>query len=229
MEELIPVDGKLMVAIRVLAYEGIALRVASSIRGDTFQYVAASSWLGEPIAEREADDSLQWLAAEYLRAFGPVRPDDFAWWAGVTKTRARKMVGQLETVDVGYGLLLLEADEDDFWHIDVLEDDEIAILPKWDPYTMGYPAGSRTRFLDDAHLDMAYPKVRATRGDGAPLILRNGRAVATWGHRFSGDRMSISVTPFDPTDRMTWLDHTHFEGVAGLLGATDLVLTINTE
>jgi hypothetical protein len=225
LNELIPVDGKLMVAIRLLSYEGLALRVAESLRGDSFRYVSAPSWLGGPLADHDPDEALMWLASEYLRAFGPVRPDDFAWWAGLTKTRARKAVASLPTVDIDDRLLLLGEDFDEFQSCVLLDGDEIALLPKWDPYTMGYPTESRARFVDNEHLDKAYPKIRATRGDGAPLVLRGGKAVASWGHRFSGDRMTVTVTPFDASERVDWLSASHFAGIAGLLGATDLTLT----
>lgn len=33
-------------------------------------------------------------------------------------------------------------------------------------------------------------------GDGFPLLLRGGRAVARWGHEFAGQRLLIEVAPF---------------------------------
>ena len=54
-------------------------------------------------------------------------------------------------------------------------------------------SGSRTRPPDT--------KIGATAGDGLPLILRGGRAVATWSHRLSGKTMSVTVSPFDMTAR----------------------------
>jgi hypothetical protein len=224
LNELIPIDGKLMVAIRVLAYEGLALRVGESLRGDSFKYISTTGWMDEPLAEHEPLASLQWLASAYLRAFGPVRPDDFAWWAGVTKTRARTAFGALASVDIGDGLLLLEDDVSDFHRCEPPSGDEIALLPKWDPYTMGYPAESRARFVDDADQPRAYPKIRATSGDGAPLLLRGGKAVAVWGHRFNGNRMTVTVAPFDTGDRLDWLEEHYFADIGSVLGASEIEL-----
>jgi hypothetical protein len=39
-------------------------------------------------------------------------------------------------------------------------------------------------------------RVGATAGDGLPLVLRGGRAVASWAHRFEGQRLRVVVTPF---------------------------------
>lgn len=229
LQELIPVDGKLMVAIRVLAYEGLALRVGESLRSDSFRYVSTVAWLGEPLSEPDADESLAWLASEYLRSFGPAAAGDFAWWAGVTKTRARKAFAACETVDVGGGLLLRSNDLNKWEQCQPLSGDETALLPKWDAYTMGYPAESRARFVDEVDLPKAYPKVSATRGDGAPLLLRGGKAIASWGHRFSGGRLVVTVSPFQPNARMSWLQEEIFAGVANLLGATGIDLSISSD
>lgn len=141
-----------------------------------------------------------WLAGEYLRAFGPARAADFAWWAGVTRRDALAAVSALETVERD-GRLLLASDAHAFDTVEALDPDALAVLPKWDSYTMAYAPDGRQRLVEDRFLGRAYTSVGgspgATAGDGLPLVLRSGQAVATWSHRFEGQRMLVSIAPFE--------------------------------
>nr|MBF6592395.1 hypothetical protein [Ktedonobacterales bacterium] len=57
-------------------------------------------------------------------------------------------------------------------------------------------------------------------GDGFPLVLRGGRAVASWSHRFEGQRMRVTVTAFasDPLPPSRY--EQAFAAVGQLLGAS---------
>ena len=85
-------------------------------------------------------------------------------------------------------------------------------------------AAQRRRLVADAHLASAYTTAGsasgATAGDGLPLVLRGGRAVATWSHRFEGNRMRVTVTPFAPDALPSPVDEHTFELIGQLLGAT---------
>ena len=227
LEAEIPTSGKLMVAVKTLSREGLVLRVGGGIRGDALTYVSTRAWIGDDLEEVDPEESLAWLASEYVRVFGPVRTEDFAWWAGVTKTRARHAMRAIETAELADGSLILAEDLEEFERTEPLSGDEIALLPKWDPYTMGYRSDNRRRFIDDVYLPVAYGKVSATRGDGLPLILRGGRAVATWGHRFRGDALHVRVSPFEPEQDLSWLTEPAFASVGVMLGATSLTLEID--
>src|SRR5205823_15026615 len=89
----------------------------------------------------------------------------------------------------------------DFERTEPIEPDAVDVLPKWDSYTMAYAPDGRQRFVDDRFLSLAYTTVvgspGATSGDGNPLILRGGRAVASWSHRFAGNRLIVSIRPFE--------------------------------
>jgi hypothetical protein len=229
LQEAVPTDGQLMVAVRVMSYEGLVLRVGTSLRSDSFQYVATDAWLGEPLPDRNPDEALAWLANTYLRAFGPARVEDFAWWSGVTKTRARRAIAEHETVDVGEGLLVPADQQDAFESVDPIDPESVDILPKWDAYTMGYAPDGRGRLVDQEHLLRAYSSARtqygATAGDGLPLVLRGGRAVASWTHRFDGNRMRVEVGPF-ASDVLPVLDlESLFDDAGALLGATSVMVT----
>lgn len=204
---------------RILAREGLILRIGGSLRTDQLKYVATEAWLGQPFESIDPGRGLEWLAGEYLRAFGPARPADFAWWAGVSRREAPAALAALQTIERD-GLPLLASDADSFDRLEPLEPDGVAVLPKWDSYTMGYAPDGRQRLVDDQFLGRAYTSVQgspgATAGDGLPLVLRSGRAVATWSHRFDGQRMLVSVAPFEGEQ----LPDSGFDAVGQLLSAS---------
>ena len=217
-------DDVYMVA-RVLAREGRILRVGGgSLRTDQLKYVATAAWLGKEFEPIDNHEALAWLAREYLRAFGPARVADFAWWAGVPRRSARLALSKAATVQHN-DMLLLEEDAEVFEACEPLDRNAIDVLPKWDSLTMGYAPDGRQRFIDDTFLPLAYTSVTgspgATSGDGMPLILRGGRAVATWTQRFDGQRMIVSVQPFEQKTRLP--DDT-FGAVGDLLSASSLGL-----
>ncbi len=199
-------DQRPYFAMRLMAREGTIVRVGTGrMRSDDLRWVATEAWLGRGLGEGDPDAALSRLAAAYLGGYGPARVQDFAWWAGVTRRRATAAMGKVETVEVADGLHL-PADLETAWRkTDALDPGAIDVLPKWDAYTMGYAPDGRARLVDDAHLGLAYStaatRIGATAGDGLPLVLRGGRAVATWVHRLNGSRMTVTLHPFDETAR----------------------------
>jgi hypothetical protein len=214
---------------RILARQGQVLRVGASLRTDQLKWVATSAWLGRPFEEVDRAAALAWLGRAYLSAFGPARVADFAWWAGCTRRDATTALVRLRAVERD-GLLLLEEDVDAFDNVEAIDPARVDVVPKWDSYTMGYAPDGRERFIDESFLKLAYTSVGgspgATAGDGLPLVLRGGRAVATWSHRFSGDQLAVSVAPFSE-DAKAPIDETAFSAAAALLGATSL--SVKTE
>ncbi|HEY1014369.1 MAG TPA: crosslink repair DNA glycosylase YcaQ family protein [Herpetosiphonaceae bacterium] len=210
---------------RVMAREGLVLRVGSSLRSDRLSYVAADAWLGGPL-EADADEALRWLAGAYLAAYGPARVKDFAWWTGASQRRAAAALDGLG-VDCGGGWLLPAELLDGFGAAEPLDPAALVALPKWDAYTMGYAPDGRQRLVDDAHLRLAYSQGGGgtLHGDGFPLLLRGGRAVARWSHKFAGQRLQVEVAPFAPG----LLDDDPapaFAAIGALLGAKALDLSL---
>lgn len=229
-QEAFGMGANLMTALRVMAYEGLVLRLGGSLRTDVLRYVSTEAWLGHPLEELDADESLRWLAMEYLRAFGPARVKDVAWWIGTSQKRAAEALRDAEVVDVGRGMLLPADQQAAFASTEPIDPDAAALLPKWDAYTMGYAPDGRQRFVADEHMKLAYSTAKmgagATSGDGNPLLLRGGRAVAAWSHKFSGDRMTVEVAPFEPRALASLpLDHL-FDGVGRLLDAKSVALKV---
>ena len=217
-------DANMMTGVQVMTNEGLVLRLGTSLRTDNLRYVATEAWLGHPLEDADAHQALKWLAEEYLCAFGPARVADFAWWSGVPKRRAYAALSDASVVDIGGGLLLPSDQQAAFEHVEPIDTEAVDVLPKWDAYTMGHAPDGRQRLVDDEHLGSAYSTTRlasgATAGDGLPLVLRGGRAVARWSHWFEGDRMLVKLTPFKRGILPLSLYERAFDGVGQLLGAT---------
>jgi hypothetical protein len=98
---------------------------------------------------------------------------------------------------------------------------------------MGYAPDGRQRLVDDQHLTSAYssagtPGKGATSGDGLPLVLRGGRAIASWSHRFEGNRMVVKVASFEDGVLGSALETRAFESVGKLLSATSVEVDVAT-
>ena len=168
--------------VSLMAREGAIRRIGSDgLRSNQLRYVPAR------IRKADPDEALAWVAREYLRAYGPARLEDFAWWTGAPPKRAKAALGTVDTVEVAKGLLLRAEDANAFEKAGPPPDGTIDVLPKWDSLTMGYEAKGRSRFVEDRHLDRAYD----FRGDGMPLILMDGRAIGAWTSRMKGKRMEV--------------------------------------
>jgi hypothetical protein len=224
-------NARVAVIVRAMSFEGLTLRLSTSLRTDKLRYVSTEAWLGQPLGDADPEQALTWLGREYLRAFGPARIADFAWWSGVTRRRAAAALARLDTVDVAPGLLLLREDTPDFARIERSTGAALVALPKWDALTMGYAPDGRQRLIEDKHLPLAYStagEAGATSGDGKPLLLRDGRAVASWSHRFERDRLLIEVTRFESRGGTQKLCEAAFEDAGVALGAATISVTVHS-
>jgi len=228
--QAVAMDGEVTVGLRIMAREGLVLRVGGSLRADNPRYVATEAWLGRPLADADPEAALAWLADAYLRGYGPARVADFAWWSGVPKRRSAAAIAANDAVDLGGGLLLPADLAEAFGRVAPVDAEAVVLLPKWDAYTMGYAPDGRQRLIADADLGSAYTLIgkAATAGDGLPLVLRGGQAVASWSHRFAGDRMLVRVTPFANESVPPVVADGAFAGVGRLLGATAIQVEVAT-
>jgi hypothetical protein len=166
--------------LRCLRYEGRLVTLAGdSLNMSPHRYVAVSSWVSEGL-DSDEEKARSWLAGEYLRAYGPARVEDFAWWTGLPKGAARKALSSHETTDTGDGLLLRVRDDEAFSKVKPLKN-RIALLPRWDAYTMGHAPDGRDRFVHpDVQADVYTPMGTGLPGDGNPVILVDGEVAALW-------------------------------------------------
>ena len=176
------IDSRAMGAIlRCLRLEGRLLALAGEpLTSSPHRYVAAEAWAPEGLDAGDPGEALAWLAGAYLRGYGPARVKDFAWWAGVGKGAAAEAVGSNDTVDVGGGLLLPARDEAAFDRTRPSRG-RVDLLPKWDAYTMGHAPDGRARLVHaDVQRRVYEPIGVGLPGDGNPVVLVDGEAMATW-------------------------------------------------
>ena len=196
LESIVELKGsELGVVLRCLRYEGRVLTLAGdSLNVSPHRYIATSSWTAEGLEFEGVDEARGWLAGEYLRAFGPARWEDFAWWTGLPKGAARKAIATLDTVDVDDGYLLLAHDESAFSKVKPVRN-VVKLLPRWDAYTMGYAPDGRQRHVHpDLQARVYTPIGTGLPGDGNPVILVNGEVAGLW--TFS-QKEGPEVLPFE--------------------------------
>lgn len=210
LKTLVGAGDELRYVVGAMGREGQLVRLgAEGLRSNALRWVRP-----KPAIKRASrDEALAWLAGEYLRAFGPARPADFAWWSGAERRQAAEVLAGVDTVELDDDLLLRREDRKAFEA--AKRPRGLDLVPKWDALTMGYPRDGRGRFISDDVLDRCYD----FRGDGNPLILRDGRAVAAWSMKVAGKRMEVSVDWFDGPVKGA---RKAFEELAALLGATSV-------
>lgn len=180
--------------LRAMSNEGLVLRIgAAGLRSNDLYYVPLKTWLGEDLPRIDKKESLTWLAGEYLRAFGPVRVQDFMWWVGTTKTIATRALSNHETVELGDGYLLLKEHQRAFEKVKPFTSDVIDLIPKWDAYEMGYAPDGRARFVTRDTQSRLYDLA----GDGVGAVLLNGLAIAAWDLRGVKDALEVNIDWFE--------------------------------
>lgn len=220
-------EEKIASIARHAAYAGHILRIGSeSLRANALKYVSTAAWLPKLLEPMEQSIAWQEVAQRYFATYGPARVEDFRWWIGTTKNQAALVVTSLDVVDIGEGLLLLRDDLPAFEQTQPLPDDAIAILPKWDSYTMALAGDGRARLIASEHQARGYTGI----GDGLGLVLVGGQAAAAWHHNFSGTKMRVELDIFDRTiqPHMAKVQE-KFEDIARLLDGKSCDITIATE
>lgn len=161
-------------------------------RGQSVTFVRPSEWLGT-WREVQPEAALAEVARRYLRAFGPSVKQDFAfWWGhwpGVANSAWKAIEGELVPVSIeGQRAEMLAGDLPAL--VRLPEAPFVTMLPNFDPYLMGH--ASRNHLFDPTHRW----KVSRTAGWISPVVLLDGRVVATWSHRVAGQTLLVTVAPF---------------------------------
>ncbi len=115
----------------------------------------------------DADIARSWLAGH-----GPATIEDFAWWTGWPKGRARKAIAQVSgrevTVDTGTAFVL----DSDLEPV-LAPDPWIALLPGLDSTTMGW---KQRDFYLGPHAGRLFDSV----GNAGPTVWADGRIIGGW-------------------------------------------------
>lgn len=133
------------------------------------------------LIEMDQMESRTLLVQQYLISFGPVTENDVAWWTGLSKTKVREALSNIQTqtarveISVLRGeFVLLRSDKKLIETQASSKKRTVNLLPGLDPYLMGYK--ERERYLDHEHIDRVFDR----SGNSTSTILVDGRAVGVW-------------------------------------------------
>ncbi|MDH3259635.1 MAG: winged helix DNA-binding domain-containing protein [Acidimicrobiia bacterium] len=155
-------------------------------RSDRLTYARWSDWLPD-IDPQSLDpgEARRRLAEHYATAYGPVDPEDLAWWAGWTKAETKEAAADLNLGQQGRAMELL---------------DGVRLLPVWDVLLVAYR--HRDRLLDPAHARFVYDRF----GNATSVVLDRGRVVGVWDLGKSDDPLTITVGPLGRWPKRLWDD-----------------------
>lgn len=161
-------------------------------RGQSVTFVQPRQWLGR-WRDVDPESALVEMGRRYLRAYGPATKNDFArWWGawpGVGRAAWAGMANELAPVSVeGWRAEILAADIDRVASAGAPSN--VQLLPGFDPYLMGH--SSRDHLFDSQY------RWRVSRISGwiSPVVLLDGRVVATWSHQVAKRSLAVTVEPF---------------------------------
>lgn len=167
-------------------------------RGNEPTFVRADAWIPrwKDVSPEQAEGL---LLRRYLQAFGPATAADFALWTGITLTEAREIWAREQTkfaaVNVeGWAAAILQEDLDALGHAEI-ERPLVRLLPYFDAYLLGHKERNHLVAVEQR------PDVYRPQGWIAPVVLVNGRVVATWEHTREVDRLRVKVTKFEAISR----------------------------
>jgi hypothetical protein len=154
--------------------------------------VQPRQWLGR-WRDLDPESALVEMGRRYLRAYGPATKNDFTrWWGawpGVGRAAWAGMADELAPVSVeGLRAHILAADLDSVRSAGAASN--VQLLPGFDPYLMGH--SSRDHLFD------AQYRWRVSRISGwiSPVVLVDGRVVATWSYAVTKRSLALKVEPF---------------------------------
>lgn len=143
----------------------------------------------------EPERALQEIARRYLQAYGPATADDFAFWWGCTKTRAKKLfrslAEELEEVEVaGWHAFALRATIPLIQRVEPAE--QVHLLPLFDVYTIGASPRGCEPLLAPAYKRLVFN----TQGWTFAVVLVNGSIQGIWNTHIQRAHVVIKVRLF---------------------------------
>lgn len=159
---------------------------AKGWRGNDFTYALLKTWVPEiSIKPDNPETARTETVRKYLRAYGPASMDDIAWWTGLPLIQVQRSISHLRREAVRFHV---ETYRDDMIGlketVDLLRkripmEEEIQLLPPWDPYTLGWRC--RKRLADKEY----FPFIYDANGNATSVIVDHGRIVGVWQFRDS--------------------------------------------
>ena len=148
------------------------------------------------LPEADFSTALTELVRIHLGSYGPARREDLAFFSGAGLGAVDQAVRRLGDQITH----LLGPDDEDYLDTADLAhtstpDPGLRLLPEFDGLLVGYQGRNRTRFLTEQQLPQVWAKVN---GLFSPVVLYDGRLVASWKTITKGRRTDIEVKMLDP-------------------------------
>jgi hypothetical protein len=141
--------------------------------------------LGAQATKLGKEESLAELAGRYFLSRGPATVHDFAWWAGLTLTEARKGLDAIRA-----SLTSQEVNGYAYWFPPAAKSrppDGTHLLPAFDEYTVGYK--NRDDVLDPARAANCSFGLK-------PIVVHNARIVGVWRRSAKKGKAMVEIMPF---------------------------------
>lgn len=138
-------------------------------------FVRLDDWVG-PTPALGKDEALATLARRYAASHGPATAQDFAWWAALTLTDARRA---LDAAAIAPATSRKPARP------------SAHLLPGFDEYLLGY--ADRSDVLPAAHAGKIAP---GGNGIFLPTIVVDGQVVGTWKRAVRKRALVLTLLPF---------------------------------
>jgi len=170
--------------LTVLAAEGRAVRARprGTWTSTQFRWSALETWCPAAVPDLPTPEARGALAARWLEAFGPARPEDLQWWTGWGK---RDTAAALD--GAGAVAVALDGDVPGVALAGDLDpasapppEPAAALLPALDPTTMGW---KHRGFYLSGH----GPQLFDLNGNASPTVWWDGRIVGGWAQRRDGE------------------------------------------
>jgi Winged helix DNA-binding domain len=189
----IPTTGQRGAHILVhLAQLGVI--VFGPVDGTEHTFALLDRWVTNP-RQLDADEALGEFARRYVSGHGPATMRDFAWWASLTLTQARRGIEVAQSSGGGSVFERLEVDGVEYFAAPGVAEaaSALVLLPGFDEYLLGYQDRSAA-----LHLDHAQRIVPGGNGMFMPTIVADGEVVGTWRRTRKTKQVEVEPQPFAP-------------------------------
>lgn len=133
------------------------------------------------LSKHSQKEAIQLLIQKYIKSYGPVTLKDITWWLRFTKTLARKVleslknqIEQIRITDLNLDYIICKEDLNKLSKNASEKKEIINLLPRLDPYLMGYK--DRDRYVNSDNFEYIYDR----SGNATSTVVLDGRVIGVW-------------------------------------------------
>lgn len=170
----------------VLAQEGLVC--FGPRMGKQQSFVLFDEWITNS-KMLNGDEALAELTQRYFTSHGPATVHDFVWWSGLTVAKAKRGLELVKTKFVSETV----GDQTYWMNNNIIlktKAPDVYLLSSFDEYLVGYK--DRSAALANLHSR----KVFSINGIFSPVVIINGKIVATWKKSFNKNEVLVQLQSF---------------------------------